>query len=70
MLDIDDDAMVLLCGKDGMCLPGRYPTPQTVFPKDVREAMRAGKDVEAIVVPHVTPRGVCTYVVHSIRVYA
>jgi hypothetical protein len=48
VVDIDDDMKVLLQGKDGLCLPGRYAVPASVVGKDVREALRGGRDVEAV----------------------
>jgi len=70
VVDIDEDGMVLLCGQNGMCVPGRYAAPVTVMPKDVREALRIGQYVDAAVTPHDTPRGLRTYTVHAIRVHA
>lgn len=50
VLDIDDDMMVLLQDEDGLCLHGRYAAPSTVRLTDVREALKAKQDVEAVVI--------------------
>ena len=71
VLDIDDDLNVRLQGENGMCLPQVYKAPATVSSEDVRAALKAGRDVEAVVVGCASASSHATKGrIHVIRVHA
>jgi len=67
VLEIDDDMTVLLLGEDGLCINARFLAPSSVIPKDVREAIKHDRYVEAHLIGHTDN---CLGVIYSICIHA